>query len=36
MISQAQVAIRDVSRIVDPRGRLTTELRPLRLVVRHA
>ena len=36
MISRAQVAIRDISRIVHPWGRLTMELRPFHLVVRHA
>ena len=29
MVPQTQVAIRDISQTVDPRGRLTTELRSL-------
>ena len=29
MVSQTQVAIRDVSQTVDPRGRLTMGLHPL-------
>ena len=29
MVTQTQVAIRDISQTVDPRGRVTTGLRPL-------